>query len=90
MTKAIEEIEKGGRIDRTTAKWKCSSETCTDNKQHKPCGLEMNKWKNKNSDWNNNERKQVFYCNSIIEFAKCDKEKERNKILSKLVNLSVK
>ena len=50
----------------------------------------LNKWKNKNSDWNNNERKQVFYCNSIIEFAKCDKEKERNKILSKLVNLSVK
>ena len=50
----------------------------------------LNKWKNKNQDWNNNERKQVFYCNSIIEFAKCDKEKERNKILSKLVNLSIK
>ena len=53
-------------------------------------GDTLNKWKNKNKDWNNNERKQVFYCNSIIEFAKCDKEKERNKVLSKLVNLSVK
>jgi len=50
----------------------------------------LNKWKNKNQDWNNNERKQVFYCNSIIEFTKCDKEKERNKVLSKLVNLSIK
>ena len=50
----------------------------------------LNQWKNKNSDWNSNERKQIFYCNSILEFAKCDKEKERNKILSKLGNLSIK
>ena len=50
----------------------------------------LNKWKNKNNDWNENEKKQVFYCNSIIEFAKCDKEKERNKVLSKLVNLSIR
>ena len=50
----------------------------------------LNKWKNKNEDWNSNERKQIFYCNSILEFAKCDKEKERNKILSKLVNLTIK
>ena len=53
-------------------------------------GSALKKWKNKNDDWNSNERKQVFYCNSIIEFAKCDKEKERNKVLSKLVNLSIK
>ena len=50
----------------------------------------LNKWKTKNEDWNSNEKKQIFYCNSILEFAKCDKEKERNKILSKLVNLSIK
>ena len=50
----------------------------------------LNKWKDKNHNWSDNERKQVFYCNSIIEFAKCDKEKERNKVLSKLVNLSIK
>ena len=50
----------------------------------------LNKWKTKNNDWENNEKKQIFYCNSIIEFTKCDKEKERNKVLSKLVNLSVK
>ena len=50
----------------------------------------LNKWKNKNDDWNSNEKKQIFYCNSIVEFAKCDKEKERNKVLSKLVNLSIK
>jgi hypothetical protein len=50
----------------------------------------LNKWKNNNNDWNSNERKQVFYCNSIIEFAKCDKEKERNKIFIKLSELSVK
>ena len=50
----------------------------------------LNKWKNKNEDWNSNERKQIFYCNSILEFAKCDKEKERNKVLSKLVNLTIK
>ena len=50
----------------------------------------LNKWKNKHEDWNSNETKQMFYCNSILEFSKCDKEKERNKILSKLVNLSIK
>ena len=50
----------------------------------------LNQWRNKHSDWNSNEKKQIFYCNSILEFAKCDKEKERNKILSKLVNLSIK
>ena len=50
----------------------------------------LNKWKTKNNDWDKNEKKQIFYCNSIVEFAKCDKEKERNKIISKLVNLSIK
>ena len=50
----------------------------------------LNKWKNKHEDWNSDEKKQIFYCNSILEFAKCDKEKERNKILSKLVGLSIK
>ena len=50
----------------------------------------LEKWKHKNHDWNSNEMKQLFYCNSIVEFAKCDKEKERNKILSKLVNLTIK
>ena len=50
----------------------------------------LEKWKHKNHDWNSNEKKQLFYCNSIVEFAKCDKEKERNKILSKLVNLTIK
>ena len=49
----------------------------------------LNKWKTKNNDWND-EKKQIFYCYSIIEFAKCDKEKERNKVLSKLVNLSIR
>ena len=49
----------------------------------------LNKWKTNNNDWND-EKKQIFYCYSIIEFAKCDKEKERNKVLSKLVNLSIK
>ena len=53
-------------------------------------GSALNKWKNKNHDWNNDERKQVFYCNSIIEFSKCDKEKERNKIINKLIVLSIK
>ena len=50
----------------------------------------LNKWKNKNSDWNSDEKKQLFYCNSIIELAKCDKEKERNKIINKLIVLSIK
>ena len=50
----------------------------------------LNKWKNKNTDWNSNEKKQLFYCNSIVEFAKCDREKERNKIFIKLSELSVK
>jgi len=49
----------------------------------------LNKWKTNNNNWND-EKKQIFYCYSIIEFAKCDKEKERNKVLSKLVNLSIK
>ena len=50
----------------------------------------LDKWKNKNTDWNRDEKKQLFYCNSIVELAKCDKEKERNKIINKLIVLSIK
>ena len=35
----------------------------------------LNKWKNNNEDWNSNEEKTIFYCNSIVEFRNVIKRK---------------
>ena len=50
----------------------------------------LSKWKSYNNDWCDNDKKHDFYLKSIIEFTKCDREKERNKIINKLSNLTIK
>ena len=48
------------------------------------------KWQGNNNDWLDNDRKHDFYLKSIIEFSKCDRDKERNKIFNKLTELSLR
>ena len=50
----------------------------------------ISKWQRCNNDWLDNDRKHDFYLKYVFEFTKCGHEKERNKIINKLSDLSLR
>ena len=50
----------------------------------------ISKWQQHNNDWLDNDRKHDFYLKYVFEFTKCGHEKERNKIINKLSDLSLR
>ena len=50
----------------------------------------ISNWQRSNNDWLDNDRKHDFYLKYVFEFTKCGHEKERNKIINKLVSLTIK
>ena len=50
----------------------------------------ISNWQRSNNDWLDNDRKHDFYLKYVFEFTKCGHEKERNKIINKLVALTIK
>ena len=50
----------------------------------------ISNWQRCNNDWLDNDRKHDFYLKYVFEFTKCGHEKERNKIINKLSDLSLR
>jgi hypothetical protein len=50
----------------------------------------LGKWQSYNNDWCDNDKKHDFYLKYVVEFTKCDHEKETNKIINKLVALTIR